>query len=287
MNALLFFFAGGAGFWWGVAVVMAGVVAALLFPAVAGAKRIGIEILLMIGGGLIFMSGPPFGRGIYFLWVVVVITCIVTLQPRIAIRPRIPALACTGLLAFAGTLALAELPFAREPRLPPMVDRPAFVLGDSLSSGIGRERRTWPEILNEDHGWPILNLAKAGARLREGLSSQILEVEGENAVIFLMIGGNDVIRRTPPDRFEDELERLITTLVRQERILVLVELPFIPGYRPYARAQRAAAKRHRVIIIPRRYLASILANPDLTLDGLHFSDAGHEEWAELVRQLSG
>jgi lysophospholipase L1-like esterase len=48
--------------------------------------------------------------------------------------------------------------------------------------------------------------------------------------------------------------------------------------------QRAVAKEHGVTLIPKRFLADVMSAPGATVDGLHFSNAGHILFA---RALSG
>lgn len=65
----------------------------------------------------------------------------------------------------------------------------------------------------------------------------------------------------------------------------MFELPLPPLFNGYGYAQRALAAKHKVALIPRRLLASVLFSPDATLDSIHLSDQGHQRLAESVAEI--
>ena len=66
----------------------------------------------------------------------------------------------------------------------------------------------------------------------------------------------------------------------------MFELPLFPFRQSYGKVQRQLAGEFNVILIPKRFLAGILLTPDGTVDGLHLSDAGHQQMADLVWSLT-
>jgi len=92
------------------------------------------------------------------------------------------------------------------------------VLGDSIAAGLFIERFEQSlgglvaTALAAEHGRPVrcLNLARAGAATRE-LLVQLPETPQAD-VALVVIGANDVARRTPLSRFETELDQTLTEL---------------------------------------------------------------------------
>jgi lysophospholipase L1-like esterase len=66
------------------------------------------------------------------------------------------------------------------------------------------------------------------------------------------------------------------------RIVALVELPLPPFYNRYGMVQRALAKEHGVILIPKRFMADVMSTSGATVDGLHFSNSGHILFARAL-----
>ncbi len=70
-----------------------------------------------------------------------------------------------------------------------------------------------------------------------------------------------------------------------DRQVVLFELPLIPFYNQYGRAQRSIAAKHNVKLIPKRVFLSVLYDNDSTLDTIHLSQSGHQLMAECVWRI--
>ena len=83
------------------------------------------------------------------------------------------------------------------------------------------------------------------------------------------------------------MNALLAELNKNDRQLVMFELPLPPFYHEYGRLQRAAARRHGIRLVPKRVFLSILAGNGSTLDTIHLSQAGHQQMAETVWQLIG
>jgi acyl-CoA thioesterase-1 len=66
---------------------------------------------------------------------------------------------------------------------------------------------------------------------------------------------------------------------------VMLELPLPPTFNRFGEIQRRLARRHNVVLIPKRYFASVLVGEEATLDGLHLSPSGHRKMAEMVWQM--
>ena len=67
----------------------------------------------------------------------------------------------------------------------------------------------------------------------------------------------------------------------------MLELPLPPFYNEYGRAQRRVARRHDVLLVPKRVMLGVLLQDGTTLDTIHLAEAGHGQMArrrlEIVR----
>lgn len=163
-----------------------------------------------------------------------------------------------------------------------------IVLGDSLSSGDFGEGETWVDLLSGKLGIPVRNLSQPSATTGSALRYQLGSIEEcHRCGVIIELGGNDMLDGVPPEEMESNLVELIREIERSGAEAIWVfELPVPAGRWAWARAQREAIRKTGVGVIPRRVLASVLANPDATLDGLHPNDRGHELLArEIARYV--
>jgi acyl-CoA thioesterase I len=238
--------------------------------------KILILFLAIFGFFLAFVSTTPISNWIYLIWV----ACIFL---WLAIRKFSRV---TGLLVLAITLAvfLMELPYCLKPDLPKDKFDVLYIIGDSISSGIKREKQTWPEIISQEHQVKVINLAQAGATVKLALR-QVEKIKFSHALVLLEIGGNDLFRFTPPSEYEKDLSDLLKAVSSPSRTLVMFELPLFPSRQAFGEIQRRLAEEYKVILIPKRFFAGVLLTPQGTLDGIHLSNSGHQEMAQVVWEM--
>lgn len=201
-------------------------------------------------------------------------------------RYRKPAAAAVVLLAAAA--ASTELSH----RIGARTDVPPFsrlvVVGDSLVSGGFGEEHRWLDLLQDRWGIRIIDVSRASNDVAAA-AAQLRELERANgAGMLLVIGGNDMIAGRPGSDFGRALKGLISEVdARGYHPLIMLELPVLPGRWSYAQHQRKIAREHEVILIPKSVLASVLADPRNTSDGVHLTQRGHEEMAEELARALG
>ena len=71
------------------------------------------------------------------------------------------------------------------------------------------------------------------------------------------------------------------------RTVVMLELPLPPFHNRYGDAQRRLARRHGVLLVPKRVLIGVLTSEGATLDTIHLSGRGHALMAETIWDLIG
>ncbi|HEU5162935.1 MAG TPA: GDSL-type esterase/lipase family protein [Thermoanaerobaculia bacterium] len=159
------------------------------------------------------------------------------------------------------------------------------VLGDSLSSGGFGEAVPWPARFAAASKLRVANLSLPGETVRSAIDYQLprLAEIGAPKVVLLEIGGNDLLGETSAEDYAADLDRLLGA-VRRERpaAIVMLELPVPPARWRWGAIQRRVAKKHGVVLIPKRVLARVLTDPRLVDDGLHLTDSGH---AMLAREI--
>ncbi len=281
MNPLGLMFLDGTALFAGLALVLAA--GALFVRSGTGLLRPISTVLLLAGLAAVLLSAVPLPKWLFVLWIAWTLAVLI-LGNLSGTVPVLRFRAFAVLLAISAAILLVEMPHLRTPRIRVDAEKPLFVVGDSISAGIGSGERCWPEVLAVSMSLRVVNLAVPGATTQSALA-QIPRIAESNAVVLLEIGGNDLLDRIDADTFESHLDQLVSVLRANGHDVAMFELPLFPFQNAYGRAQRAVAKRHAAALIPRRHFARVLGMPDGTLDGLHLTQKGHDEMARRVAAL--
>jgi acyl-CoA thioesterase I len=156
-----------------------------------------------------------------------------------------------------------------------------YIIGDSITAGLGGKMETWPQLLAKSRPVEVVDLARMGATTASALQ-QADALPKDGGLVLLEIGGNDLLGTTSAADFERDLDRLLNQVCVPDRMVLMFELPLPPFYNEFGRAQRRLASNHGVILIPKRFLASVLTGPGATLDSIHLDRFGHEKMADVV-----
>jgi len=190
------------------------------------------------------------------------------------------------LIGMATLMAGVELPHTFPPEIPPLPGGHLYVIGDSISTGIGSGYPPWPDVFAAQHSLPVTSLAAAGATVADAMS-RTAQVKAPHAVVLVELGGNDLLSGLPSRVFARDLEALLGSLRQPGRTIAMMELPLFPFQSDYGRVQRTLARRFNVYLIPKRYLARVLGTQGATTDGLHLSEAGTQAMADTVYSILG
>lgn len=174
-----------------------------------------------------------------------------------------------------------------EQPIPPNVA--VLALGDSLTAGYGvTPDEAWPSLLANKTGWTVINGGISGNTSSEALARlpALLE-EHKPVLVFITLGGNDMLRHTPSQETITNLEKMIA-LVRvhgAKPILLGIPEPSIAGavFRNLSAAEfyRDIAKAQQVPLIEDA-IADVLSDPLLKVDQLHPNAAGHQKLTEKI-----
>lgn len=295
MNSLVYHIVSGQSFFSGVLLVVfaAGLSIRRGLPSdsdesagVPRSKRRISVIAFLCGGLAIAVSSTALPYWVYILATAVSGIWLVSLFRKTASATnRRPAFGMIAVWLFA---AAGEFPSHRIPTLEPAPSRKMAVIGDSVTAGVGQlpDTERWPGLLASRHHLTVQDCSRAGetagsalSRIRKG------DTQIDCPVVFLEIGGNDVLGSTTAFKFAEDLDALLAAISSPGRQIMMLELPLPPFFNDFGLAQRRLARKHDVALVPRRVLLSALAAENATLDTIHLSRTGHRSMATLVWQL--
>jgi acyl-CoA hydrolase len=110
----------------------------------------------------------------------------------------------------------------------PNLDSPGrtiVCLGDSITSGVGAEPgQPYPALLSERLGVEVINAGVPGDTAEAGLARVGEVLAHDPWMVIVELGGNDVLRRVPPERTEAALRQILDRLLAAKVVPVLVEV---------------------------------------------------------------
>ncbi|MBX3451381.1 MAG: hypothetical protein KF777_17570 [Planctomycetaceae bacterium] len=276
-------FAGGAAWWWGLGLALAFLVLDSRLSTIASSARRWTTIVI----GLAFLWAGVAAIPVPVGWYPAVGCCLIVeraaaLWPRTSQRGRLVTCG-VAIVALAGLL-LVEIPWVITPVVPRSASPTIGVIGDSVTAGLNEDDITWPRLLAAQTGWQIRDASRQGATLRSA-RDQLVRLPDDVDLLLMEIGGNDLLEGFDVDTFGRQFDELLAAARKPGRTIVLWELPLPPLHAEYGRRQRTAARRHAVLLLPRRYFAAVLATQGATVDGIHLSAAGQKQMAALVASL--
>lgn len=230
----------------------------------------------------IILSSTPLHPVLYLLWIIIFIGWLIirTKQNKYTF-----ATLCV-LIGISLIAVLIETPWHYANKIPINDIQQIYVVGDSISAGMGnKNERTWSVLLSEKLGVPVTNLSIAGATADSALERQVPKIVGQNNLVFLEIGGNDLLNYNSPEEYEKDLTEIIQRLKASSNKIVWFELPLLPQYYPYGRIQRKLAKQLNVDLLPKSVLSTIFSTQGATSDGIHLTLKGHKIMAQEMQKL--
>lgn len=183
-----------------------------------------------------------------------------------------------------------------------------MVVGDSISAGYGIDpEQGWVRLLEAE--WrangvlrddqTVLNASVSGATSADGLRNNEKRVRDERpAILVIELGGNDGLRRLPPNELAANLTRLALAGADAGSVVVLAgvdfpgKLAFLPSGRYRAALEKAAADSGAILVPD---ILNDLSGDELQADGVHPSAGGQPDivsalrgpLADAVRQAGG
>jgi lysophospholipase L1-like esterase len=155
------------------------------------------------------------------------------------------------------------------------------MLGDSLTAGVGASPgRTWPELLAEDLGKPVIAAGVSGDTTEGGLARLDRDVLSRKpGTVIVCLGGNDILQRVHIDDTMKNLDAIVTRAQASGAMVVLVGVQGIPFLSSHGSHYRALAKEKGAIFVP-NILGGIIGNRRLMADQIHPNSDGYKLMAE-------
>jgi len=239
-----------------------------------------------VGILLVILSAAPLSFLLYGEWLGFCLAGLIIfnrgVQHGFSLKRRQVILGCSLLPSLV--LVLGELPCHLTPSVAVSSMQPVFVLGDSITAGIGSKERAWPEVLAERTPLTVANLAQPGATVETALK-QAARIDKPGALVIVEIGGNDLLGGTDSQLFHQQLDQLLSKITVGGNQIVMFEIPLIPFHNSFGIAQRNLAKKYHATLLPKSFLTSIFGIKGGTLDGLHLSQAGQDALAGKIQEV--
>ncbi len=201
------------------------------------------------------------------------------LSKRKTTRPRQSLwLVAVMIVAVCGMEVPYHLPI--RPTAPEAVS--VAIIGDSVTAGLNAGDHTWPRQLAESTGRTVYDASQQGATVKSAMT-QLEKLDGRGDVLWIEIGGNDILESLPSDVYAERLDQLLLAATKKYRTVVLMEIPAPPGGGRYGSWQRKLASKYRLPLVPKRQFLSVLTSKGGTQDGVHLANAGHQRMATVVQ----
>jgi acyl-CoA thioesterase-1 len=162
-----------------------------------------------------------------------------------------------------------------------------IAFGDSLTAGYRLDPgQSYPDQLSRLIGRPVLNRGVSGDTTGDALGRLERDVLAEDPrVVVVCLGGNDMLRRLPPDRQFDNLREIVRRIQDRGALVVLVGTE---GFRllsevDYGARYRELARETGAVYVE-DFMDGVLGDPRLMYDQIHPNAAGYEK---IARRLAG
>jgi lysophospholipase L1-like esterase len=168
----------------------------------------------------------------------------------------------------------------------PNLDSPGrtiVCLGDSITSGVGSAPgEAYPELLAARLGREVVNAGISGATAADGLL-RVEEVLAKDPwLVVVELGGNDLLRRVPPEETERSLRLILDRLLAARVVPVLVEMDAPFGGR-YREIYERLGDEYGVPVVADA-LGDVLRDRSLKSDTIHPNAAGQRVLAAAIAE---
>jgi acyl-CoA thioesterase I len=161
--------------------------------------------------------------------------------------------------------------------------RTIVCLGDSITAGVGSgPGEAYPELLAARLGTEVVNAGVSGETAAEGLARVDQVLAEDPWLVIVELGGNDLLRRVPPEQTEQSLRAILDRLVAARVVPVLVELDAPFGGRYLEIYERLGDEYHVPVV--EDAVGEILRDRALKSDTIHPNAQGQKVLAEAIAE---
>lgn len=161
-----------------------------------------------------------------------------------------------------------------------------LAFGDSLTEGKGvNASLSYPAILEQLTGRIVLNRGISGETTAEGLKRLPAVLDTEHPeLLILMHGGNDILRNHNLAKTKANLLAMIDEAHSRSITVILIGIPEKKLFSKTAPFYREVAEQ-KALILEDSIIASLLKNPSMKSDAVHFNERGYRAIAERIQEL--
>lgn len=169
-----------------------------------------------------------------------------------------------------------------------------LAFGDSVTHGTGAgPDEDYPTRLAALTRWEISNAGIPGDTAQAAVAriEAALE-ESRPALVLIELGGNDFLRRRPPDRVKEDLRRIVASVRAAGAQPVLIAVPAVSlvgaaaGMLSDAEIYDELGSEEKLTVID-GVMADVLSDPDLRADPVHPNAEGYRRFAEGLASALG
>lgn len=184
-----------------------------------------------------------------------------------------------------GAIAIAFLIFRQNDTGPKQTIRdtgPIVAFGDSLIYGVGASTdQNFVTKLSTKIGEPIVNLGIPGNTTADGLARLNTVVALNPRIVLVLLGGNDYLKRVPPETTFSNLDTIISELRKRDIGVIVLGVQGGVLSDPFEKEFKALTKKHAVAYVP-NVLNGLIGKKDLMSDAVHPNAEGYQRIADIV-----
>ena len=157
-----------------------------------------------------------------------------------------------------------------------------IAFGDSLVAGTGASPgKDFVSLLSQKIGEPIINLGMPGDTTATGLARIHELAQYDPKVVLLLLGGNDYLRRTPPEEAFANLSQIIEYIHSTGAIVILLGVRGGLLRDNFDSEFEALERQHNTAYVS-DVLDGLLGSGEYMADQIHPNDAGHAIIADRI-----
>lgn len=170
--------------------------------------------------------------------------------------------------------------------LPVYAEPTIVVLGDSLTSGYGLPKKdAFPAQLERNlkkwfEGVQVINMGLSGDTTSGGVHRAQSIPELKPDAVIIELGGNDLLRRLPPEAIQENLSKMVSYLKANGVTKIMLAGIHAPSSQEpeyaakFNRVFPLVAREHQLLLYP-HFLNGVAGNPEYNLpDGVHPNPKG-------------
>lgn len=154
--------------------------------------------------------------------------------------------------------------------------------GDSLIQGVGATTgNDFVTKLSEKIGQPIVNLGVSGNTTADALARIDTVLEQNPRIVIILLGGNDYLRRIPPDTTFANLALIVDAIHEKGSAVVLLGVRGGLIRDTYHARFKEFAKVHQTAFVP-NVLDGLIGDKTLMSDAIHPNDTGYARIVDKI-----